>query len=63
MKGLLTTSWWQATVKAGSRLVAVGMQRSEFGHYLDLHVVGKEKCQGRLLVTSVLDIRAVASSG
>lgn len=56
MKGLLTTSWWQMTVKAGSRLAAVGMEKSEFGHYLDLRVVGKGKCQGRLLVTSVLDI-------
>ena len=49
--------------EAGSRLVAVGMQKSEFGHYLDIRIVGKGKCQGRLLVTSVLDIRAVASSG
>ena len=32
-------------MKAGSRLAAVGMEKSEFGHYLDLRVVGKGKCQ------------------
>ena len=55
MKGLLT-SWWQVTVEAGSRLAVVEMEKSEFGHYLDPGVVGKGKCQGILLVTSVLDI-------
>lgn len=42
----------QVTVMAGSKLVAVGMEKSEFGHDLGPRVVGKGKKESRLTQAS-----------
>lgn len=55
MKGLLTASWWQMTVKAGLELWQWEWKKVNLV-IIWILVVGKGKCQGRLLVTSVLDI-------
>lgn len=35
----------QVAVMAGTKLVTVGVEKSEFGHDLDLGIVGKGKSQ------------------
>lgn len=39
----------QVAVMAGTKLVAMGVEKSEFGHDLDLRIVGKGKSQGCFL--------------
>lgn len=57
MKGLLTTSWWQMTVKAGSRLAAVGMEKVNLVIIWIFGLWGKESAKVDFWqVTSVLDI-------